>query len=67
MAAFAWAFAIAVACVVLGMFAGWAWGYVVAWREDRAREAAYAEAWAKAHRAAQDRGRYLTDDPNRPE
>ena len=37
------------------------------WAEDRAREERYAREWAAAHREHQDRGRYLTSDPNRPE
>lgn len=37
------------------------------WAEDRAREARFAREWCATHREHQDKGRYLADDPQRPE
>lgn len=34
---------------------------------QRRKEAEYAVQWISTHRQHQDRGRYLNDDPNRPE
>lgn len=67
MTAFGWAFVLAVMCVVLGMALGWLYGLLVAYREDRAREARFAEEWVKTHRQHQHDGRYVTDDLRRPE